>query len=101
MDHRVVEAAVVEVPSARPFFAYEAEVCRVRRERNSWTITYRDSVIRLRDCLGIRYLVHLLRHPGRLFLAYDLARLAPATASSAEACERERVVEIRSELEEA
>lgn len=43
-----------------------------RREGEYWTISDGQVVIRLRDCLGLRYLSNLLRHPGRDFLALDL-----------------------------
>jgi hypothetical protein len=64
-----------------------------------WVLAYRGSSIRLRDCLGMRYLTTLLRNPERLYLAYDLARDDHAEGS--ETAGRERLVEIRGELEEA
>ena len=44
----------------------------IRREGDYWTIAYDGTVVRLRDAKGLRYLDHLLRHPGRVFLAGEL-----------------------------
>jgi hypothetical protein len=44
----------------------------IRREGDYWTIAYDGAVVRLRDAKGLRYLDHLLRHPGRLFPIGDL-----------------------------
>jgi non-specific serine/threonine protein kinase len=43
-----------------------------RREGEYWTITYRGTVLRLKDAKGLRYLAQLLRNPGRDFHARDL-----------------------------
>lgn len=43
-----------------------------RREADYWTIAYAGSVARLKDSRGMRYLAHLLHHPGQEFLALDL-----------------------------
>lgn len=43
-----------------------------RREGEYWTIVYQDTVLRLRDSRGLRYIAHLLRHPGTRFAARDL-----------------------------
>jgi hypothetical protein len=44
----------------------------IRREGDYWTIAYDGTVVRLRDAKGLRYLDHLLRHPGRLFPVREL-----------------------------
>ena len=44
----------------------------IRREADYWTIAYDGTVVRLKDAKGLRYLDHLLRHPGRVFLAGEL-----------------------------
>jgi hypothetical protein len=44
----------------------------IRREGEYWTIAYDGAVVRLRDTKGLRYLDHLLRHPGRVFPAWEL-----------------------------
>ena len=44
----------------------------IRRDGDYWTIAYDGTVVRLRDAKGLRYLDHLLRHPGRVFLAGEL-----------------------------
>ena len=99
MDHQMVEVGYGDRVETRPVFAYATEVCGIRRDRDVWAIDYRGSVLRLRDCLGMRYLATLLRNPDRLYLAYDLARDDQTTDGEAGA--RDRMVEIRSELEEA
>ncbi|MGH7786039.1 MAG: hypothetical protein ACRERC_04180, partial [Candidatus Binatia bacterium] len=46
-----------------------------RREGEYWTIGTGSEVVRLKDTSGLRYLAHLLRHPGGEFHALDLAAL--------------------------
>ena len=46
-----------------------------RREGEYWTIAYAGVVVRLRDRRGLQYVGHLLRHPGRVFPAAELASL--------------------------
>ena len=51
-----------------------------RRDGPDWIIAYSGLVIHLRDTKGLRYLAHLLGHPGRMFPVADLAGLlAPRT----------------------
>ena len=69
-----------------------------RREGDYWTIAYDATVVRLRDAKGLRYLEHLLRHPGRSFHVAELIRVTAcpdgrrpaAKDGSAEAVERAR-----------
>ncbi|HVO23467.1 MAG TPA: hypothetical protein VMW56_07545 [Candidatus Margulisiibacteriota bacterium] len=44
-----------------------------RLEGEYWTIVYQGALCRLRDAKGLRYLAHLLLHPGRRFSATGLA----------------------------
>jgi pimeloyl-ACP methyl ester carboxylesterase len=46
-----------------------------RREGDYWTVSWQDSVARLRDAKGFRYLAYLLSNPGRQVLARELAVL--------------------------
>jgi len=46
-----------------------------RKEGDYWTIAFEGCAFRLKDAKGLRYLVYLLRHPGREFHALDLMRL--------------------------
>jgi len=69
-----------------------------RREGDYWTIVYDAAVVRLRDAKGLRYIEHLLRHPGRSFHVAELIRVAggpdgrrpAAEDGTAEAVERAR-----------
>ncbi|HET7247053.1 MAG TPA: AAA family ATPase [Streptosporangiaceae bacterium] len=44
-----------------------------RREGEYWSIAFAGEAFRLKDVKGLRYLAHLLRHPGREFHVLDLA----------------------------
>jgi hypothetical protein len=59
-----------------------------RLEGEYWTIVYGGTLCRLRDAKGLRYLAHLLRHPGERVQCGDLVSIASRrrndTASSAE-----------------
>jgi len=62
--------------------------CLFRREGEYWTIAYGKSLFRLKDTIGLHYIAHLLRHPGREFLAIDLVaeaqdRQGPDAAAAA------------------
>src|SRR5262245_34267159 len=46
----------------------------MRREGEFWTIVFDGQVCRLRDSKGLRYLEHLLGHPGSEFHVLDLVR---------------------------
>jgi len=46
-----------------------------RREGEYWTIGFAGVVVRLRDATGLRYLDHLLRHPGQMFHVVELTRV--------------------------
>ena len=47
-----------------------------RLEGEYWTIAYQGALCRLRDAKGLRYLAHLLLHPGQRFPAAELAAAA-------------------------
>jgi hypothetical protein len=59
--------------------------CVFRREGEYWTILFAADSFRLKDVKGLRYLSHLLQHPGRDFHALDLVAMgeggAPAMAA--------------------
>jgi hypothetical protein len=42
-------------------------------EGDVWTLAYEGQIVRLRDAVGLRYLAHLLRHPGRPFHVSELS----------------------------
>jgi hypothetical protein len=44
-----------------------------RLEGEYWTIAYQGALCRLRDAKGLRYLAHLLLHPGQRYPASGLA----------------------------
>jgi hypothetical protein len=45
-----------------------------RLEGEYWTIAYEGALLRLRDAKGLRYVAHLLHHPGEWFSAVELLR---------------------------
>ncbi len=56
-----------------------------RREGDSWQLGYGGAEVRLKDSKGLRYIAHLLRHPGRGFPATELVTLeGGATTDDAE-----------------
>jgi hypothetical protein len=44
----------------------------IHHEGDVWTLLYEGRIVRLRDAVGVRYLAHLLRHPGRPFHVSEL-----------------------------
>src|SRR5262249_23981837 len=42
------------------------------REGDVWSLAYERRTVRLKDALGLRYLAHLLRHPGQSFHVSEL-----------------------------
>jgi tetratricopeptide (TPR) repeat protein len=93
----------------------------LRREGEYWTLTHAGSTYRMKDVKGLQYLAHLLRHPGQEFHALDLVRdldLADPRYNGGErgearsakleildapakAAYRQRLGDLRAELEEA
>lgn len=52
-------------PRQREVDAVDApQGCVCRLEGEYWTIVYEGTLFRLRDAKGLRYVAHLLRHPG-------------------------------------
>ena len=49
-------------------------------EGEYWTIAYEGTILRLRDSKGLRYVAHLLRHPGEPIPALQLLRVAGPTS---------------------
>ncbi len=47
-----------------------------RREGEYWTIKYEGTLVRLKDCKGLRLLAYLLFRPSERIAADDLARVA-------------------------
>jgi tetratricopeptide (TPR) repeat protein len=94
-----------------------------RRDGDIWTIAYEGRSLRLKDAKGLQYIAHLLRHEGREFHAAELAAGADAETplgherdgdvapglgdagaildAQAAAEYRQRLEELRAELEEA
>jgi hypothetical protein len=46
-----------------------------RREGEYWTVVFATDSFRLKDAKGLRYLSHLLAHPGREFHALDIVSM--------------------------
>lgn len=57
------------------------------KEGEFWTVAYEGCVARLKDALGLQYLVHLLRHPGRPFHVTELLALAGGSRTETKAPE--------------
>jgi tetratricopeptide (TPR) repeat protein len=97
----------------------EAAAPVFRREGNFWTISWDGPVVRLKDTRGLRYVAQLLARPGQEVHVLDLVaavqaepgqavrrQLASADAgavldATARAAYRQRLVDLRDELEEA
>jgi hypothetical protein len=47
--------------------------CQFRLEGEIWTVAYEGRLVHLKDAKGLRYLAHLLRHPGRRWAVTELA----------------------------
>jgi hypothetical protein len=71
----------IEVPSG--------SMCR--QEGEYWTIVYGGALFRLRDAKGLRYLAHLLRHPGERFQCAALVSAAGGGSAAVTSRERTRV----------
>ena len=84
-------------------------VATVRREGDVWSIAHGDEMVRVRDMKGLHYLVALLREPGRELHALDVvgadvdaeAGAAGGSDAATRSAQRERLAELRDELEEA
>ncbi|HEX5951221.1 MAG TPA: hypothetical protein VFZ96_09470, partial [Actinomycetota bacterium] len=100
---RLREAEAGEVPTAETStgepVAREPAESTFRREGEYWTVVYDDSVARLRDSKGMRYLSVLLAHPGREFHAVDLETSEAGPTGSAPSGAAE--LDVRSDLGDA
>ncbi|MDQ3898638.1 MAG: hypothetical protein M3326_15580, partial [Actinomycetota bacterium] len=79
---------------------------RLQQEDGYWAFEYGGAVVRLRDSKGVRYLVRLLRQPGRELHALDLVGGGSDDAESTltpevKAAYRARMRDLRDELDEA
>jgi hypothetical protein len=93
----------------------EPETNFFRHEGDFWTLAYEGAVCRVKDAKGLHYVAHLLRHPGREFHVLDLIGRGlepgdqrpetnqglPILDAPAKAAYRERLAELRDELDEA
>lgn len=82
----------------------------LRREGEFWTLSYEGRITRIADARGLHHLARLLAEPGREVHALDLtaggsaphpADAGPILDAAAKAAYRERVTELRAELDEA
>ncbi len=78
-----------------PLVAQTATSDVFRREADCWTLTYGGTVLRLRDTKGLRYIAHLLRHPGQGFDPRELVRAGGGDADGSE-IERARLMVTKS-----
>ena len=76
------------VPAIAPMelVSHASTECSFAREGAIWTISHRHRTFRIKDMKGLRYIAHLLEHPGEEFHVLDLVTAidgaANATASS-------------------
>jgi tetratricopeptide (TPR) repeat protein len=59
-------------PQRAPDAAANQEDNRFRREGEYWSVAFDGQTLRLKDAVGLRYLVRLLAHPAREFHVLDL-----------------------------
>src|SRR5262249_17491848 len=111
----VANAADTPISTAPGYTPSAGGVARLHREGDYWTVEYADTTSRLRDMKGLCYLAYLLRDPGREFHALDLMRMqmqrdgfgVPVDPGlevldpQAKTDNRERLEELRADLEEA
>jgi class 3 adenylate cyclase len=97
----------------------DAPGATLRREGDYWTLVYAGVTGRVKDMKGLRYLIHLLGHPGHEFHVLDLIGEATSTApaegalrgavrasgplldAAAKAAYRRRLAELREDAAEA
>jgi hypothetical protein len=121
LEARITErdALSTQVPDA----AAPGGAGRFRREGEYWTVAFNGATSQIRDSKGMRYMARLLAHPGQEQHALDLARMGDLSNAAtspqhdipaggigdagarldpeAKAAYRDRLEELRSELEEA
>ena len=77
---------------------------RLHHDGEYWAFEYADTVVRLRDGKGVRYLVSLLRQPGHEVHALDLVGERTGVGgldAAAKSAFRRRLEDLRDELDEA
>lgn len=63
--------------------------CSFQREGDFWTISYRNHTLRLKNMKGLRYIAHLLAHPGEQFHVHDLVTAIDRAAQAGETSPRD------------
>ncbi|HYL60266.1 MAG TPA: AAA family ATPase [Candidatus Acidoferrales bacterium] len=96
-------AARFESSTVTPTAAQKAEGATFHREGAFWTLSYRQSTVRLKDTKGLRYIALLLANPGRELAATDLVQLvqAPSVDFGAQAGSAAEQIDSRSRLGDA
>jgi tetratricopeptide (TPR) repeat protein len=98
----------------QPAAAVAADACTLERGDGTWTVQHGGTRFTVKDAIGVTYLVALLRQPGREIHVHDLVS-GPGEGSAPRArgdagemldaqarrTYRERLTELRSELDEA
>ena len=82
-------------PSTRPNSPANPATSPCVDEDDFWLVGFADTVTRVPDSLGLRYLDLLVRQPGRDLAALDLVRLAAAAGAAAAAAERRTARRVR------
>ncbi len=62
-----------------------------RHEGEYWTIVYEETLFRIRDSKGLRYLAYLLSHPDKRIHCTDLCSAVGGHAAAGPSTERNRV----------
>jgi hypothetical protein len=81
MTTRPAKRSAPHRSGADPVDASSGSFCR--QEGEYWTIVYDGTLFRLRDAKGLRYLAHLLRHPGERVQCDALVSVAGGGTSAA------------------
>ena len=87
MTARRAQRSAPHRSGADPVEASRGSICR--QEGEYWTIVYDGALFRLRDAKGLRYLAHLLCHPGER-VQCDALVSAAGGGTSAAVTSRER-----------
>ena len=62
-----------------------------RKEGDYWTVSWRNTVVRLKDAKGLQHIAYLLANPGRQVLACELAAAGTAPGNHRAAIDPDRV----------
>ncbi|MGH2821666.1 MAG: transcriptional regulator [Thermoleophilaceae bacterium] len=71
LELEAARAILEQIEGVRPAAA-AAGLNIFRREGDYWSVAFEGRTVRVRDLKGMRYLAHLLTHPGREFHVLDL-----------------------------